>query len=169
MSEVVNSNEHGTQPEYMVSKFTYHKETDTYTCPEGQTLTTKGSWHEKKDTKKVLYRFKQYRTAACTTCSVQHLCSGKADGRRGVQRSEFAEAIEKNAENYRYNPHLYRRRQEINEHIFGTIKRQWSYHHTNLRGLEKVNGEMALIMTVYNLKRSLNILGMPKLIEKLNN
>jgi hypothetical protein len=25
----------------------------------------------------------------------------------------------------------------INEHIFGIIKRQWGYNHTNLTGLEK--------------------------------
>jgi hypothetical protein len=41
------------------------------------------------------------------------------------------------------------------------------YNHTNLRGLEKVNGEMALIMTIYNMKRALNILGTQALIEKL--
>ena len=34
-------------------------------------------------------------------------------------------------------------------------------------GLEKVNGEMALIMTVYNMKRAINILGIEKLLEKL--
>ncbi|WP_369803428.1 transposase [Flavobacterium sp. LM4] len=57
--------------------------------------------------------------------------------------------------------------QEINEHIFGTIKRQWGYNHTNLTGLEKVNGEHSLIMLVYNIKRSINILGVPELIAKL--
>ena len=64
---------------------------------------------------------------------------------------------------------MYRKRQEINEHIFGTIKRQWGYNHTNLTGLEKVNGEMALIMTVYNIKRSINILGLENLLKKLTN
>ena len=57
----------------------------------------------------------------------------------------------------------------INEHIFGTIKRQWGYNHTNLRGLEKVNGEHSLIMLVYNIKRTINILGIPDLLEKLKN
>ncbi len=33
--------------------------------------------------------------------------------------------------------------------------------------LEKVNGEMALIMTVYNMKRAINILGIETLLEKL--
>jgi hypothetical protein len=64
---------------------------------------------------------------------------------------------------------LYRTRQEINEHIFGTIKRQWGYNHTNLTGLEKVNGEHSLIMLVYNIKRTINILGVPDLIDKLKN
>ncbi len=169
MAELVNSNDHGTQPAYMVSKFTYHKETDSYTCPEGQTLTTKGTWHQKKRDRNISYNFKKYRSPACTRCPMKHLCTGRQDGRREIERSEYAEAVERNNENYKNNQPLYRRRQEINEHIFGTIKRQWGYNHTNLRGLEKVNGEMALIMTVYNLKRSLNILTMPKILEKLKN
>lgn len=167
MAELVNSNDHGTQPEYMVSKFTYHKETDTYTCPQGQTLATKGTWHQKKRDQNISYNFKKYRTPACSTCPVKDKCTGRQDGRREIERSEYAEAVETNNENYRNNQALYRQRQEINEHIFGTIKRQWGYHHTNLRGLEKVNGEMALIMTVYNLKRVLNILTMPELFKKL--
>ena len=35
--------------------------------------------------------------------------------------------------------------------------------------LEKVNGEMALIMTVYTMKRAINMLGIEKLLEKLKN
>ena len=75
----------------------------------------------------------------------------------------------KNNQRYRENGQLYRKRQEINEHIFGTIKRQWGYNHTNLTGLEKVNGEHSLIMLVYNIKRAMNILGVPDLIAKLKN
>ena len=95
------------------------------------------------------------------------MCTAKADGSREIERSEYAEAIAINKINYLNNKYLYRKRQKINEHIFGTIKRQWGFNHTNLRGLPKVNGEMALIMTVYNLKRVLNILGVATLIEKL--
>jgi len=42
-------------------------------------------------------------------------------------------------------------------------------YYTNLRGLEKVNGELALIMTVYNIKRAKNILGFDRLMEVLKN
>ena len=165
---IVNSNNKGTTPEYMVQNFTYNEASDTYTCPMGSILTTTGSWH-KKTRERDSYQFKKYRTPDCKTCSAQKLCTAKADGRREIDRSQYAEAIEKNGKNYSENKDLYRKRQEINEHIFGTIKRQWGYNHTNLRGLEKVNGEMALIMTIYNMKRALNILGTQKLIEKLKN
>lgn len=167
--ELVNSNDKGTQPEYMVQHFVYNKEADTYTCPAGQTLHTTGKWHSKKRDKDSSYSFKKYRTSACNTCPVKHLCTGRQDGRREIERSEYAEAVEKNKGNYEANGQLYRKRQELNEHIFGTIKRQWNLYYTNLRGLEKVNGELALIMTVYNMKRARNILGFEQLMENLKN
>ncbi len=163
---IVNSNEKGTTAGYMVQNFIYNTESDTYTCPAGNTLTTTGTWH-KKSRERDSYAYKKYRTSDCKTCPVQSLCTAKADGRREIERSQYAEAVAKNGLNYKLNKNLYRKRQEINEHIFGTIKRQWGYNHTNLRGLEKVNGEMALIMTVYNMKRAINILGIEKLLYKL--
>jgi len=164
--QTVNSNEGGTQPEYLVGKFIYNRETDSYTCPQGSTLKTLGTWH-KKTRERDSHQYKKYRTPDCKTCPVKHLCTARASGGREIERSEYAEAVEQNLVNYQTNKDLYRKRQEINEHIFGTIKRKWGYNHTNLKGLEKVNGEMALIMTVYNMKRAMNILGIEKLIEKL--
>ncbi|MFH6999394.1 transposase [Flavobacterium sp. FlaQc-57] len=84
-----------------------------------------------------------------------------------IDRSQYADAVEENNKRYHANAQLYRKRQEINEHIFGTIKRQWGYNHTNLTGLKKVNGEHSLIMLVHNIKRSINILGVLELIAKL--
>jgi transposase len=161
------SNENGTQPEYLVSKFTYNKENTTYTCPQGQILTTTGSWHKKtRDGENTSYEFQKYRTPACKTCPVKDLCTSRKGGRE-IDRSQYADAVEENNKRYQENPQLYRKRQEINEHIFGTIKRKWGYNYTDLIGLEKVNGEHSLIMLVYNIKRSINILGVPELIAKL--
>ena len=165
---IINSNEKGTTPEYLVTHFTYNKESDSYTCPQGETLTTTGTWH-KKTRERDSHQFKKYRTPACKNCMVKSLCTGREKGGREIDRSEFADAVYENTMRYTNNKDLYRKRQEINEHIFGTIKRQWGYNHTNLKGLEKVNGEMALIMTVYNIKRTINILGMENLLEKLKN
>jgi len=53
---------------------------------------------------------------------------------------------------------LYLKRQEIIEHVFGTIKRQWGYDHILLKGLKKNDGEFGLIFFVYNIRRIINIL-----------
>ena len=159
------SNENGTTKEYLVSNFQYDQITDSYTCPQGVILKTTGRWH-KKSSSKESYEFKKYRTQKCKECPVKHLCTSRAAGRE-IDRSQYADAVEENNKRYHENPQLYRKRQEINEHIFGTIKRQWGYNHTNLTGLEKVNGEHSLIMLVYNIKRSINILGIAELIAKL--
>jgi transposase len=162
------SNENGTQPEYLVSNFVYNKEQNTYTCPAGQTLTTTGSWHKKTGrTDQSGYQFQKYRTPACRTCPVKDLCTSRKGGRE-IDRSQYADAVEENQRRYQANAQLYRKRQEINEHIFGTIKRKWGYNYTDLIGLEKVNGEHSLIMLVYNIKRSINILGVPDLLAKLH-
>ena len=42
-SEIVNSNTHGTTPEYVVTNFIYDEENDCYTCPQGNILNTTGS------------------------------------------------------------------------------------------------------------------------------
>lgn len=164
--EIVNSNEKGTTKDYLATNFIYNKETDTYTCPQGQTLSTTGTWHAKRRSSST-HKFKKYRTTACKTCPVQSLCTAKADGRREIERSQYAEALEANNKNYKEQYALYRKRQEINEHIFGTIKRVWGYYYTNLKGLKKVNGEWSLIMTVYNMKRCINILGFDEIMAKL--
>jgi hypothetical protein len=161
------SKESVTQPHYLVAKFIYNKIDDTYICPQGETLKTTGRWHKKSGrTEQSSYQFKKYRTPACRECPVKHLCTARPAGRE-IDRSQYAQAVEENNKRYQENPQLYRTRQEINEHIFGTIKRQWGYNHTNLTGLEKVNGEHSLIMLVYNIKRSIKILGVSDLIAKL--
>lgn len=165
-SDNVNSNDHGTTEEYLVSKFTYNKASDTYTCPQGYKLRTSGNWHTKKRDRDTIL-FKKYRTPKCKTCPVKHLCTGRAKGGREIERSQYAPASEKNLKHYEKHKELYKRRQMMNEHIFGTIKRKWGFSYTDLRGLQKVNGEIALIMTVYNLKRVINILGIEILLKKL--
>jgi len=165
-SEIVNSNEKGTTPDYLVTKFVYNPSEDSYICPQGAVLKTQGTWH-KKTRSRDSYQFKKYRTPQCNSCAVKNLCTGRAKGGREIERSEFAEAVEANNSRYKNNKDLYRKRQEWNEHIFGTIKRKWGYNHTNLIGLSKVNGEFALIMTVYNMKRCMNILGIEDLLKKI--
>lgn len=57
-----------------------------------------------------------------------------------------------------------RRRSGLAEHPFGTMKRWLGYLHFVTRGLEKVTGEMNLMVLCYNLKRTINIVGSRALI-----
>ncbi|MBK8609997.1 MAG: IS1182 family transposase [Chitinophagaceae bacterium] len=54
--------------EFLSESFAYDKDTDSYTCPAGATLTSLGTWHNKKgEANETSYRFKTYRTNACKT------------------------------------------------------------------------------------------------------
>ncbi|OAM96304.1 hypothetical protein FR7_04326 [Pelosinus fermentans DSM 17108] len=65
------------------------------------------------------------------------------------------------------NIKLYKQRQMIVEHPFGTIKRTFGYTYFLLRGIEKVKGEAVMHCLMYNLKRVLNILGTDRLIAAI--
>jgi hypothetical protein len=112
------SNENGTQPDYLVSKFIYNKENNTYTCPQGQTLTTSGSWHKKtRDGENTSYMFQKYRTTACKTCPVKDQCTSRKGGRE-IDRSQYAEAVEQNHQRYKDNPQLYRKARDKRTHLW---------------------------------------------------
>lgn len=154
--------------EFLAESFEYDKATDSYTCPAGAVLTTLGTWHNKKgEAHETSFRFKTYRTDACKTCPLKTQCTKLP--KRIIQRSEYQDAVDINDNNIKQNPHYYKRRQAIVEHPFGTIKRHWGYTHTLLKGLQKVNGEMNLIMFCYNFMRTKNILGFEKMLKAIQN
>jgi Transposase DDE domain len=154
--------------EFLSENFEYNKLTDSYSCPAGATLTSLGTWHNKKgEANETSYRFKTYRTDACKTCALKPQCTKLP--KRIIHRSEYQDAVDINDNNIKQNPQYYKRRQAIVEHPFGTIKRQWGYTHTLMKGKEKVNGEMNLIMFCYNFMRTRSILGFEKMLETINN
>ena len=154
--------------EFLSENFDYNKATDSYTCPAGAVLTSLGTWHNKKgEANETSYRFKTYRTNACKTCPLKHQCTKLP--KRIIHRSEYQDAVDINDNNIKQNPQYYKRRQAICEHPFGTLKRHWGFTHTLLKGLEKVNGEMNLIMFCYNFMRTKNILGFEKMLQQIAN
>lgn len=159
------SNKTVPQPGYRSSDFAYYPDLDAYVSPQGYWLTTTGTLTTKGNHD---YRIKTYRAGAkcCRMCPAFGRCTTAKNGRI-IERSEYHDAVVRNAERINQNQDLYRRRQAIVEHPFGTIKRGWGYDHTLLKGLQKVNGEIALIFLVYNLRRSMSILSVKGLIEAL--
>ena len=139
---------------YHGEDFRYHPSTDTYTCPQGHTLTTNNHWYKKvylRDNKaKSTSLFKHYKTEKCLQCPVMHLCTVLKRG-RVMERSQYAEALEGNHQRLYQHPEIYLRRQQIVEHPFGTIKRWWGYSYTLLKGLKKVGADLGLVYLCYNL------------------
>jgi transposase len=149
--------------------FHYNRANDTYTCPEGHTMTTNGTWYKKSNShegRDDAHRFKRYQTPGCKNCQKRRLCTKNRNG-RFIERSEYAETVEANNERVNEHPDYYRKRQQITEHQFGTMKRQMKYTHTNIRGKPLVMGEIGLMFTVYNLLRCVHILGGNKFAKAL--
>jgi len=151
-------------PNYNSEHFIYNKENDTYTCPENQILTTTGTLHKAWN-----YKFKQYRTSACPSCPALEKCTRAKTKKKLIQRSEHTEAIQINAKNVAENEKLYKKRQAIVEHPFGTIKRQWGFDHImSKKGINRASADVGLIMIVYNLKRILNLVKMDNLMQLIS-
>ncbi len=65
-------------------------------------------------------------------------------------------------------PETMKRRKALAEHPFGTIKRGMDAGYFLLRVLEKVRAEMSLTVLAYNLKRVINLVGVPRLMAAVN-
>lgn len=161
------------EEKYLGYNFIYNEKDDTYTCPEQQTLTTNGNWYERKQGNKkrkssTTNFVKHYKTTACLSCPVMKECTKNKRGRM-IERSQHQEAINRNNERVLANKDHYNKRQEIIEHIFGTVKRSWGYTYTLLKGKKKVTGEFSLIYLAYNFHRTINIMGFDKMMEALKN
>jgi hypothetical protein len=152
--------EHSSQKNglYNMHEFSYTAKEDTYTCPAGAVMHTNGSVYQKGN-----HRVKHYKTKACKTCAVRHLCTTNKNG-RFIERGVHQEELENNANRVHQNPDYYRLRQQVTEHQFGTLKRQWGFTYTLLKGKENVMSEVYLNFSVYNLKRACTILG-PKVLK----
>lgn len=153
---------------YPITFFKYNKEEDTYTCPEGETLTTNNVWYShSSEGRNSPYRFRRYTIPACKSCNKQDKCTKSKRNGRVIDRSEYANSVEQNNERVKANPNYYRQRQQLAEHPFGTLKRQWGFIFTVMKGKEKVLGEVGLEFIGYNLTRCVSVLGIVELCKVL--
>lgn len=146
---------------YNIANFTYNEQANTYTCPEGNTLTTNGTWYTKNSGKyRANVQVQHYKTSACKKCLQLSLCTKNTRGRgRVLERSEFAKYLEKNKVNIENNKELYKKRQAIVEHPYGTIKRQWGFSYIlTKKGKSRASSDVGLMFIAYNLRRIMNIL-----------
>jgi transposase len=149
------------QPEdFHSDKFTYNEKEDTCTCPTGKILHP----HNKKTAQRRNY----YNKTACSNCEYRDICVRGERGFRAVTRGRYATIYEETDKRTRENMDIYKRRQQIVEHPFGTVKHTMNGYYFLLRTRRKVRTEMALLFLGYNLKRVYNVLGFSEMMARLN-
>jgi transposase len=153
--------------EYNYEHFIYNETADTYTCPQNQVLETNGTWYKELTSSGNIIWFKQYKTRSCKTCQARSQCT-RSKTARLIHRSEFAEYYEVNRRNFEEKEHLYKRRQAIVEHHYGTLKRQWGFSYIlTKKGMERASSDVGFMFIAYNLRRIGNILTRDRLKEYL--
>jgi transposase len=153
--------------DYNSENFKYDPVSDTYTCPQGEVLRTNGRWYNTHGRRNIFISFKQYKTKACKSCPVRVKCTRSKTGRL-IERSIYAENYEKNRKNTEEKEQLYKRRQAIVEHPFGTIKRQWGFSYIlTKQGINRASADVGFMFIAYNIRRIGNILTRDQLKEHL--
>lgn len=140
--------------------FHYDAGADAYRCPGNALLA-----HQFTTTERGEQQRYYANAAACAACPLRAQCtSGK---HRRIKRWEHEDLLEAMEARLRADPDSMTRRKSLVEHPFGTIKRWHDGSYFLLRGLAKVGGEFSLMTLAYNLRRVINILGVPKLLAAL--
>jgi hypothetical protein len=132
-------------------RFVYDREQDCYECP----LKTPFRYmRDQKHSNGKVYRvYANY--SACGKCPEKEACT-KGEYRQ-ILRPLYQDTVDVVDERTRFNKALYRKRQAIVEHPFGTIKSVWGYKQYLCRGKQKVTAETALAFLAYNMRRVINI------------
>jgi transposase len=148
---------------YGKERFAYDAGKDYYRCPAGQELTYRSSSFELGRA----IRYYRAPLSVCRACALKPQCTRNKQARR-ISRWEHEALLEQMQQRVAAQPEKMKQRKALAEHPFGTMKRGMDAGYFLLRGLEKVRAEMSLTVLAYNLKRAINLLGLPALIAAVN-
>ena len=143
------------------SEFQYDTATDTYRCPAGERLVPLYRASVGKS-RAGTYLVSYVNRTACRGCGLRERCTKKTY--RRLTRFENESTMERMADRLAAKPEVMDRRRESVEHPFGSIK-QWMGQGAFLtRRLGNVCGEFSLTALAYNMRRAINLVGIPALI-----
>lgn len=144
--------------------FGYDAQADLYHCPAGKSL--KPTDGRKTNGDRIEIRYVS-RKADCDACALRLRCLSAKTPTRTVQRWEHEAVLERHRARMKEADAPMRRRAELAEHPFGTLKCRAGYRHFLVRGFNKVRGEWSLMALCYNFTRVLSILGFDKFMAYL--
>ena len=136
--------------------FVYNKRRNEYRCPAGERAIYRFSGVENGMT---LHR---YWSSACPRCPIRSLCT-PSEYRR-IARWEHEEVLERMQARLDRMPEAGILRRRTVEHVFGTFKSWMGATHFLMKTLPKVRTEISLHVLAYNLKRMIQMFGVPQLI-----
>lgn len=140
------------------SAFQYDEETDTYLCPNGQRLSPTYAT-KVRNTPLMCYTNFQ----ACRECGIRQRCTKSYY--RGIVRYVNEAVLERMAERLARRPEILKRRGQSVEHPFGSIKQWMGQGAFLMRRIENVRGEFSLTALAYNMRRAINLVGVPTLVK----
>ena len=144
--------------------FQYLPEHDAYRCPGDAVLSYHFTATDDGEAQRYYYNF-----AACAACPLRAQCTSTTSPHHGrrIARGPHEALLEAMAARLRADPTSMITRKSLVEHPFGTLKRWDDASYFLVRGLTKVRGEFSLMALTYNLRRAINVLGVPRVLAAL--
>ena len=146
---------------YAKDQFRYDATNDCYHCPADQILTYRGSAPNRS--KRAKHILRTYRTSECKTCPLRVHCTRNKNG-RAITRWEHEHIIEETDKRVASNPEMMKKRRELVEHPFGSMKFWNDQSHFLVRRIANVKAEFSLMTLAHNLRKVVNIVGVTKLM-----
>lgn len=138
-------------------QFRYDAANNVYICPGGERLEPRRK-RKIRDNDAIGY----VNRAACKSCALREGCTKTPF--RMVTRYANEVVLDRMAERLAARPQVLDQRRESVEHPFGSIKQWMGQGAFLMRRLENVRGEFSLTALAYNLRRAINLVGIPALI-----
>ena len=155
----VNTSGSKAKGRYSKADFRYDAKANEYICPAGERLSYR---YDSEEQGKTLW---VYWTTRCSDCPLKADCTTGKE--RRIKRWEKEHILEAADALLKENPDAMRQRKQIAEHPYGTIKHWMGSTHFLMKRLPNVRAEMSLHVLAYNLRRAINILGVPRIMEQL--
>jgi len=146
---------------YEKQDFHYDAEADQYRCPAGEDLARR---HSSVEHGMKVY-FYNASVWVCRACRLKSKCT--LSNARRIRRWEHEAVLDAAQLELKKHPDAMRQRKRLVEHPYGTIKHWMGSTHFLMKRLENVQAEMGLHVLAYNMKRAINVLGVPQIIEQL--
>ena len=139
---------------FLVKNLHYNIQTDTYYCPMGQPMEYQSQYYRKTKTgfKQLI---KRYQAKNCQGCPLRTSCF-KAKDNRIIEINYNLQRLKKQAKDLLTSKKgitQKKRRCWDVEAVFGSIKQNMKFKRFMLRGKEKINVEIGLILMAHNLKK----------------